>query len=134
DRRGRVPPRDALRRGRGVPGGDRGGGDAGAGGRRPEGRGRPARTGDANAGRRVPGVRPGPRDRPRRLARRGPRARARMTKTPPAIGPEDVVLRPERFRLLKVDAALARPILARLADLETPFQFVTREVDGLTLL
>ncbi len=52
----------------------------------------------------------------------------------PEVRPEDVVLRPERYRLLKADPALARPILARCADLATPFQFVTREADGLTLL
>lgn len=52
----------------------------------------------------------------------------------PEVGPDDVVLRGERFRLLKADPALSRAILCRLADLATPFQFVTREADGLTLV
>ena len=50
------------------------------------------------------------------------------------VGPDDIKLRDETYRLLRASPAHARAALARLATLDSPFQFMTREADGLTLL
>ena len=52
----------------------------------------------------------------------------------PEVGPDDITLRPETYRLLRASTAHARAALVRLAHLDGAFQFVTREADGLTLL
>lgn len=51
-----------------------------------------------------------------------------------SIRPKDIVLRPEPFRLLKVLPTSAAIVLRRIAAIETPFLFVTREEEALSLL
>jgi hypothetical protein len=51
-----------------------------------------------------------------------------------AIRPKDIVLRPEAFRLVKVEGPNVPTVLRRIATLDSPFLSVVREEQTLSLL
>jgi uncharacterized protein len=51
-----------------------------------------------------------------------------------SIRPKDIVLRPEKFKLLKLEGPNASVLLRRVAAIESPFLSVIREQNAVSLL